>query len=170
MVLGSIQELLDNGMQVGRVPGICSDLVRSGYTDKALVLLSYLVYESATPDEIVPTGFPGSYKYHDRIYLVLDSFEVDKVVTSRIAESLWSFNRDFLSSATGLSKEVFAALSELGEDANDAFVSLVQATCGLDIIVSQATAIHGRGYYLAAYDGEEVVVRIADKIYFVYRS
>ncbi len=51
------------------------------------------------------------------------------------------------------------------ERSNDAVLSLVERTCGLDDFVEDAVSADGRGHFLSHYDGEEN----EQGEYFIYR-
>jgi hypothetical protein len=113
------------------------------------------------------TGYPANtYSpdgYTDNVftdggaeYLVLTDSEADDAVSEDVANSLWAFNAEFLASHTGLPVEVFTALSEECEEANEPIRRIVDATGNFDELVDEAVLADGRGHFLARYDGEEV--------------
>jgi enamine deaminase RidA (YjgF/YER057c/UK114 family) len=81
--------------------------------------------------------------------------EADKAVKSYIEESLWAFNKSFLSGQTGLPEEVFSTLQQDGESSNDAILSIVKKCGDMDTLVSDAVSSDGRGHFLSPYDGHE---------------
>jgi hypothetical protein len=81
--------------------------------------------------------------------------EADKAVKSYIEESLWAFNKSFLSDQTGLPEEVFSTLQQDGESSNDAILSIVEKCGDMDTLVSDAMSSDGRGHFLSPYDGHE---------------
>ena len=81
--------------------------------------------------------------------------EVDKAVKSYIEETLWAFNKSFLSDQTGLPEEVFSTLQQDGESSNDAILSIVEKCGDMDTLVSDAMSSDGRGHFLSPYDGHE---------------
>ena len=82
--------------------------------------------------------------------------EADKACSEYIEDSVWAFNSSFLSSYTGLPEEMFSAVQESCESANDAILICInRAEGGLDEFVKQAIAADGRGHFLAGYDHEE---------------
>jgi hypothetical protein len=81
--------------------------------------------------------------------------EADKAVKSYIEESLWAFNKSFLSDQTGLPEEVFSTLQQDGESSNDAILSIVKKCGDMDTLVSDAVSSDGRGHFLSPYDGHE---------------
>ena len=81
--------------------------------------------------------------------------EVDKAVKSYIEETLWAFNKSFLSDQTGLPEEVFSTLQQGCESSNDAILSIVEKCGDMDTLVSDAVSSDGRGHFLSPYDGHE---------------
>jgi hypothetical protein len=81
--------------------------------------------------------------------------EADKAVKSYIEESLWAFNKSFLSDQTGLPEEVFSTLQQGCESSNDAILSIVEKCGDMDTLVSDAVSSDGRGHFLSPYDGHE---------------
>jgi hypothetical protein len=81
--------------------------------------------------------------------------EADKAVKSYIEESLWAFNKSFLSDQTGLPEEVFSTLQQDCESSNDAILSIVEKCGDMDTLVSDAVSSDGRGNFLSPYDGHE---------------
>lgn len=86
-------------------------------------------------------------------FLVLDDQEADEKAKEYIEDSLWAFNPSFLSGETGLPEEVFIALQEKCEDANDTIIELLGNK--LDDFVENAVSCDGRGHFLPSYDGTE---------------
>lgn len=88
-------------------------------------------------------------------YLVLTDSEADDAAREYIENSLWAFNAEFLAGNTGLPEEVFTALQDKCEDANDTFWTLVNKCGDFGQLVRDAIASDGRGHFLAQYDGAE---------------
>lgn len=90
-------------------------------------------------------------------YAVGTEDEADEAVVSYVKDSLWAFNAEFLASQTGLPREVFAALQDRCEGANDVFLELVEKHCegGIESFAEDAARCDGRGHFLASYDGNE---------------
>jgi hypothetical protein len=104
-------------------------------------------------------------------YAVGTDEEADAAVEQYIRDSVWAFNASFLAEQTNLPEEIFTALQDRCEGANDAFVTLIERSDGgMDDFVANAISADGRGHFLAGYDGEEHEVQLADgtNIY-VYR-
>lgn len=72
--------------------------------------------------------------------------------------SVWAFNASFLSSFCDLPEEVFKALQPGCESSNDAILSLIERSGGLDSFVKEAVSADGRGHLISSYDGEEIEV------------
>jgi hypothetical protein len=101
-------------------------------------------------------------------YLVLTDSEADEKAQEYVSESLWAFTPSFLASETELPEEVFTALQDKAEDANDTFLTLVEKCCdgGIEAFTQTAISYDGRGHFLAQYDSEESQV---GKFY-IYRT
>lgn len=89
-------------------------------------------------------------------WLIYDDAEADDAVAEYIKQSLWAFNASFLSRRTDLPEEIFTALQDKCEGANDAFLALVEKHDSLDDFVDAAVSADGRGHFLSSYDGEEI--------------
>jgi hypothetical protein len=134
--------------------------------DKRLAaLLAYYVYNvgSASALDVEKSG--STFTVHSEEYLVLTDEEADKACAENIKDSVWAFSSDFLASETGTYANVFKALSELHERGNNAILSLIEGSCGIDKFIEDAIAADGRGHFLASYDGKENEY----KGYFIYR-
>lgn len=90
-------------------------------------------------------------------YLVLTDSEADEKAEEYVSESLWAFTPSFLASETELPEEVFTALQEQAEGANDTFLTLVEKCCdgGIEAFTQTAISYDGRGHFLSQYDGSE---------------
>lgn len=123
-------------------------------TARIAALAQDLGYE---PDAYEPAAW-GDNTFTDggAEYRVLTDTEADEAVAEYIADSLWAFNSDFLAGFTGLPVEVFAALSDKCEDANEPIRKIVDATGDFDELVDEAVQSDGRGHFLAGYDGAEL--------------
>ena len=91
-------------------------------------------------------------------YKVLTEDQVDQEVKEYIRESIWAFSPDFLAGETGIDSEVFERLSEGCESSNDAILSIIEGSCGLDNLVDSAISCDGRGHFLSSFDGEETEI------------
>tara|TARA_R100000406_G_scaffold27935_1_gene17934 strand:- start:1303 stop:1782 length:480 start_codon:yes stop_codon:yes gene_type:complete len=107
----------------------------------------------------------------DGDYMVLTDEEADKVTRKYIRQMLWAFNPDFLamhSKHPDIDEDVFKSLQDLYENANEVVFHLLN---DFDEFVDEAieAEIHGRGHYIAQYDGVEYEGTINGVDYFVYR-
>lgn len=102
-------------------------------------------------------------------YLILTEYEREEAVKDYIKETVWAFNASFLSGETGLPEEVFTALSEKCESANDPILSLIEKTCGFVSFVESAVDADGYGHFLSPYDGEEQEEEVDGVTYYIYR-
>lgn len=130
-----------------------------------MVELIQLIEQSAYTNNGLPV-----IEYDDCVYLIaMNDEEADEAVKDYISESLWAFNECFMSDMTGIDLKVFVAFaqSNLCESANDAILSLVEKTCGLDKLVEAAIDADGRGHFLSGYDGEEIELECGA---FAYRN
>lgn len=107
----------------------------------------------------------NEFEAEGNTYLVLTDEEADEKAKEYILDSLWAFNAEFLSGNTNLPVEVFTALQDKCEDANETFRELVDKCGDFDRLVSDAISSDGRGHYMNTYDGHEHV--LGD--YFIYR-
>jgi hypothetical protein len=105
-------------------------------------------------------------------YLVCTDEEANSLTAEYIADSLWAFRADFLAEQTGVDFAVFEGLCSQCESGNEAVLSLIEATCGLDYFVESAISADGRGQFLGQYDSEEHEVVVGDTpngYFFIYR-
>lgn len=134
--------------------------------------LEITLEEGETLEDYIEEGtyptYGGYFELHaeGNDYLVLTDEEADNAAADYIAESLWCFNASFLADNTGLPEEVFTALQDKCEGANDTFRKLVDAAGDFDALVSDAIGADGRGHYLSSYDGHEWQVGE----YYIYRT
>jgi hypothetical protein len=119
-------------------------------------LLAYLIDNgnNESPDDIGDDG-NNVFSVGRCEYLVLTDDEADAACADRIKDSLWAFNASFLSGETGIDDSVFEALADKCEGANDAVLSIIEGTCGIDDFVKSAAGADGRGHFLSGYDGNE---------------
>lgn len=132
-------------------------------------LLDYLLDsgEADSSDDVSPAGYgdntfdgPGRAEYR-----VLTDDEADDAAADYIKDSVWAFRPEFLSGETGIDEMVFEALADKCEGANDAILSIIKGSCGIDDFVETAIGADGRGHFLAGYDNEEN----ESGEYFIYR-
>lgn len=169
----SLQKLIDCGLDRDRISVICEDIASYDMNERWAVLLAFLHQEGemdVDPEQIIKIKYTERlYSLGTREYLVFHNDEVNDAVKEYIKGSLWSFNAQFLSSSTNLPHEVFSALAELGEKANESIKALIEDSCGMDAFVNRAVYADGRGAFISDYDGEEHEIRIGDEYYYIYR-
>lgn len=125
-------------------------------------LADYLEIHLEEGEELEDYVSPASYgdntfEAEGNEYLVLTDSEADDAAEEYVKESLWAFNASFLASQTGLPEEVFSALQEQCEGANDVFLTLVEKHCedGITGFTTEAIRYDGRGHFLNRWNGEE---------------
>lgn len=108
----------------------------------------------------------------DGDYLVLTDEEADEKTAEYIEYSLWAFTPWFLADQTGLPVEVFEAIQDNGkcESNNDAILSIIEKTCGLDEFVQSAISADGRGHFIAHYDHKENEETVNGETFYIYRT
>ena len=131
--------------------------------------MNYLKEEGITEEEIRKGYDSYTFLIGEREYMVLSEHERYEKTKEYIQETLWAFIPSFLAGKTGLPEEVFRALSEKCESGNNAILTLIEKTCGLDAFVEAAVEADGYGHFLASYDGEEGEVTVEEGDYFIYR-
>ncbi len=110
-----------------------------------------------------------SYEYEGSEYLVLLEEEIYDRVESYVEDTLWAFTSSFLAEQTGLPEIVFSKLSDLCEEANEPIRAIVDVTCSIEEIVSEAIRYDGAGHFLASYDGYENEIEVNNITYYIYR-
>ena len=106
------------------------------------------------------------FEVGSREYLVLTDEEADKRAADYIKDSLWAFNSSFLASYCDMPEEMFKAVQDKCEGANDGILQCVErADGGLDGFVEEAISADGRGHFLNTYDGNED----EEGDYYIYR-
>lgn len=105
-------------------------------------------------------------------WLALDDSEADSRAHAEVERLLWAFNASFLAGETGIDQSAFDAIQANGrcEDNNDAILSMIKGTCGLESFVESAVGADGRPHFLAQYDGDVVEVTCGDTMIFFYRG
>jgi len=173
-MMTALQTLIDNGCSEDAVEAILNDAIEGdSFEDddnKRCCIALLFDYEQGDKDD------PSDYNvFHGETvegprgnYRVLDDDEADAACRERIEDSLGSYNPSFLAGETGIDQDVFEALIEKGENANDAIRSIIVGSCGLDDFVETAIGL-GRGIHLSGYDNEENEVSVKGAEYYVYR-
>lgn len=140
-------------------------ITETEHEPQVLALAEYL---DADPDDILETGcntYADSCDQYGPEYHVLDDDGADEAVAESIKNSLWTFNASFLAGETGFDKDIFTCMQDKCEDANSAFLSLIEQSCGLTSFIESAVGCNGRGHFLSSYDGNEN----ESGDYFIYR-
>lgn len=88
-------------------------------------------------------------------YAIGTDAEADEAAQKNIEDSAWAFNASFLSGFCDIPEEVFEAMQDKCEDANDAFLSLINKSGGIEKFAQEAVSADGRGHFLSSYDGNE---------------
>jgi hypothetical protein len=113
----------------------------------------------------------ASYALGGQSYAIGTDEEADEAAAEYIKNTLWAFNPSFLATQTDLPEEVFTAMQDKCEDANETFLTLVERSDdGLEGLVDEAISADGRGHFLSGYDGEEREVTIDGTTFYVYRT
>lgn len=105
-------------------------------------------------------------------YIVLTDEEADEMAANYIKDSLWAFNASFLASETGFPIEVFTALQNQCEGANDAIYNMVdgyKSDTDIDSFIDAAISADGRGHFMSSYDGNENEETVNGTTYYIYR-
>ena len=119
--------------------------------EKALALADFLECDPS----IIEENNDNYFSTEGCEYLVLTDDEADESCKEYIEYSLWAFNASFLACETGLPSEIFEALQDQCEGANDAILACIEQNEGLDAFVESAISADGRGHFLSHYDGNE---------------
>ena len=102
-------------------------------------------------------------------YTVLTDEEADEQCAEYIKDSVWAFNSSFLSSMTGLPEEMYKAVQDKCEGAEDAVLQCIENSCGIEDFIEAAVDADGRGHFMSSYDGEEAEVQIDGQYLYIYR-
>ena len=135
--------------------------------DKLIALGDYLMAngypEAKDTDEMSEVEYDDClWEAFGNEYMVLTDSEAGQRAADYIRDSLWAFNASFLSDFTGLPEEVFTALQDKCEEANETVEHLIEG-CGraepqrtpLEVFVGAAISADGRGHFMSSYDGNE---------------
>jgi hypothetical protein len=138
--------------------------------DRSDEVLALALHLECDPDDIATAFGHRSYDVGNQSYIVATDEQADEIAAEYIRDSLWAFNADFLASKTGIPEEMFRAVQERSEDANDAVLRCIEKTCGLDDFVDDAIAADGRAHFLNHYDGTEEEQEVFGTTYYIYRT
>lgn len=97
--------------------------------------------------------------------------EAEAAAKEDISQLLWAFNASFLSSETGINESVFEAIqaNDQCEGNNDAILSTIKGTCGINDFIESAISCDGMGHFLSSYDGNEVDLSFGEDTYIAFR-
>jgi hypothetical protein len=95
------------------------------------------------------------YALGSKSYAIGTDSEADEAAQKNIEDSAWAFNASFLSGFCDIPEEVFVAMQGKCEGANDAFLSLINKSGGIEKFAQEAISADGRGHFMSSYDGEE---------------
>lgn len=162
-MLAALQTLIDSSViDESEVNAILDRIVKNEDCDDsdrkraALLAWSRDNGNKDNPDDVTESTYgDNTFDLAPGDYLVLTDDEADAACAERIKDSLWAFRPEFLSGETGIDDSVFTALADKCEGANDAVLSIIEGTCGIDEFVKTAASADGRGHFLSGYDGNE---------------
>ena len=103
----------------------------------------------------------------DTEFYVLTDDEADEKAKEYILDSVWAFNKDFLSCHTGVDSEIFELLQDKCESANEPIKEMLKDE---DEFVADAISSDGRGHFISFYDGQEHEVSLNDETYYIYKA
>ena len=160
-MIDALQTLKDNGLAASVLRDVLANLIDNDDIDdiddhRRLVALEWYLSggNDCDPNDCtieygdVVSISPGEYR-------VLTNDEADMACAESIEETLWAFNAGYLSDLTGIDVCVFEALANKCEGANDAVRSIINGSCGIDVLIEYSISSDGRGHFLSNYDGEE---------------
>lgn len=102
--------------------------------------------------------------------IALTDEEADKAAEEYVENTAWAFTADYLQDMTGIPHEMFEAVQDKCEGAQDAILACIEATCGIESFRENAVADNGRGTFLSGYDGQEEEFEMSDgNISYAYR-
>lgn len=103
-------------------------------------------------------------------FAVGTSDAADDAAKEYIEMTAWAFSASFLSEFTELPEEMFAAVQEQCEGANDAVLKCIEMKeGGIDAFAELAISHDGRGHFLSPYDGEELEQKVNGEWVNMYR-
>lgn len=103
-------------------------------------------------------------------FAVGTSDEADAAAKDCIEDTVWAFSTEFLSSFTGLPEEMFAAVQEQYEGANDAILKCIEMKeGGIKAFAELAVSYDGRGHFLSSYDCAELEQHVNGEWFNMYR-
>ena len=103
-------------------------------------------------------------------FAVGTSDAADDAVRESIESSVWSFSTEFLSNFTDLPEEMFSAVQDQCEGANDAILKCIEMVeGGIKAFAELAVSCDGRGHFLSSYDDEELEQYVNGTWFNMYR-
>ncbi len=103
-------------------------------------------------------------------YLAGNDDDMNDAVKEEIKNSCWAFNPGFLAEQTDLPIQVFEALVQQCESAQEAIEKLIDKTCGMDEFCEAAESADGRGHFLNRYSGDEESAEVEGITFYAYRQ
>jgi hypothetical protein len=88
----------------------------------------------------------------DLEYFVLTDEEADQKAKEYIKDSIWAFKSSFISSHTGINKDIIKSVQEHCESSNEV---LLRSIKDLQKFINEAIQTDGRGHFISIYDGHE---------------
>lgn len=143
--------------------------------DKEKALREYLLGNELTSNELKETVIEEC-KYNDDMFsvdsldtefYVLTDDEADEKAREYILDSVWAFNKDFLSCHTGVDSDIFELLQDKCESANEPIKAMIK---DIDGFVADAIVSDGRGHFISFYDGVEHEVDLNDETFYIYKT
>lgn len=141
-----------------------SQVLMAGHDeDDAAKVMALCEHLECQPDEVEKLRYDHFgltlFSAEGKDFAVGTDDESYEAASKEIEQSAWAFNSSFLAEFTGLPEEMFKAVQDKCEDANDAVLQCInQAGGGLEDFVDLAISADGRGHFLAGYDHEEHLI------------
>ena len=128
-------------------------------TDDAAKVRALCSFLDCEPDDLTKESYEhyrlDVFSMGKQEYAIGDEDEAQAAAIANIKDSAWAFNADFLAGFCELPEEVFKCLQGKCEDSNDAVLSLIEKSGGIQDFAEQAISADGRGHFLSGYDGNE---------------
>ena len=117
------------------------------------------------------SGEDNQYRYAGTDYFVGTYEAAVEAVKEYIKESAWAFNANFLAAFCDIPEEVFTALQDKCEGANEAVLTCIErADGGLDEFTEQAISADGIGHFLNSWDGSDDTQTVDEIKYTICRT
>lgn len=133
-----------------------------------------------TEEEFLNLINDSKWKYYGQLPIIevngeewaiaLTEEDATRAAEEYVEEVVWAFDADYLQDITGIPEEMFRAVQDKCERANDAILACIEATCGIESFKDHAIADNGRGA-LSGYNGVEEEFQLEDRedISYAYR-